>query len=826
MSFQDEYKITNADRVDKGVYGLPDTPGMTTAAIQERFDSLGNLAIDKFNALVDAASDTVDDSETKFPTNKAVTDYISGQGGAIIDDDTPSLHKAYSSQKVENMFGDVASRVIDDETPSTVKTYSSAEIEEKLSDIPSPESIIDDDTASTDTTYSSSKLESDFISVSDTEEQTATDEFTTINGGLLSSLKVSLSPNQDLHGYDSPWVGGAGKNKLANVLSELKSNNTSGTWSGNVYTINGGTIEILTDNADNILGYKINGTFTGTVSFLLAGTAYKLLSEFANNSIFTISQEVEASGINGFCLQRQEAGSNIYISNNQTYTNVDPSGDTTNHYRPILRFNNGDSIANKTYVLMIRNSADSSDFAPYSNICPISGHTEAEIWNHQKNLFNGVFADYMRINDSGATEYNDQHKVSGDYIPVLPNTSYVLSGENIGQRYNGLNTANVRYAFYDFDKNFLYLSSSFVGPESVTFTTTAVTKYVKIQCGGNAANVQLELGSTATAYEPYNGYQVTVNLGGTYYSGTLDVVSGVFTPTHVMWSDDGSKNWARNADGSFYVFYTDTHPLAVQDAEGCSCDYAPFVLSFDGMSVFARANGLVSLGRGWGNIYPDVPTLKAQFAIKPFQMVYKLATPTPIQLSPTMVKALVGENHLSAPLEGQEITESVYSPLAKWNAVIDDTTASDDTTYSSNKINAIVPKIDDNATSATKVFSSLKTAALITELSERFDFSTTEKPIGWWTDGKVYYGKVIHINGCPKEMFGLVVDLGVEVDTFIGLFAVGNASDDNYNGGYCMGGTIYCKVTKSEGQNTQIQPACAVMALSSADLLVLYTKVE
>ncbi len=155
MSFQDEYKITNADRLDKGVYGLPDTPGMTTAAIQERFDSLGNLAIDKFNALVEAASDVVDGSDTKFPTNKAVEDYISGEGGAIIDDTTPSLHKAYSSQKVENMFGDVASRVIDDTEPLSNKTYSSEEIEEKLSNIHSPESIIDDVTASTATTYSS-----------------------------------------------------------------------------------------------------------------------------------------------------------------------------------------------------------------------------------------------------------------------------------------------------------------------------------------------------------------------------------------------------------------------------------------------------------------------------------------------------------------------------------------------------------------------------------------------------------------------------------------------------------------------------------------------
>lgn len=51
-------KITAEDRADKGVTGLPDSPNMTTASLQERFDSLGNLAIDKFNAHVDELSAT------------------------------------------------------------------------------------------------------------------------------------------------------------------------------------------------------------------------------------------------------------------------------------------------------------------------------------------------------------------------------------------------------------------------------------------------------------------------------------------------------------------------------------------------------------------------------------------------------------------------------------------------------------------------------------------------------------------------------------------------------------------------------------------------
>ena len=51
-------KITDEDRQGKGNVGQPDTPGLTTAEMQEVMDSLPNLAIDKFNELVDALNAT------------------------------------------------------------------------------------------------------------------------------------------------------------------------------------------------------------------------------------------------------------------------------------------------------------------------------------------------------------------------------------------------------------------------------------------------------------------------------------------------------------------------------------------------------------------------------------------------------------------------------------------------------------------------------------------------------------------------------------------------------------------------------------------------
>ena len=95
-NFQDAYKISSADRTGKGVTGLPDTPGLSTGDMQARFDSLSNLAIDKFNAVVDSVGDAVINDDTKLPTMKAIVDYVVSMGGgdmtkAIYDTDDDGI---------------------------------------------------------------------------------------------------------------------------------------------------------------------------------------------------------------------------------------------------------------------------------------------------------------------------------------------------------------------------------------------------------------------------------------------------------------------------------------------------------------------------------------------------------------------------------------------------------------------------------------------------------------------------------------------------------------------------------------------------------------
>ena len=95
-NFQDAYKISSADRTGKGVTGLPDTPGLSTGDMQARLDSLANLSIDKFNAVVDAVGDIVTNDDTKIPTMAAIVAYVVSMGGgdmtkAVYDTDDDGI---------------------------------------------------------------------------------------------------------------------------------------------------------------------------------------------------------------------------------------------------------------------------------------------------------------------------------------------------------------------------------------------------------------------------------------------------------------------------------------------------------------------------------------------------------------------------------------------------------------------------------------------------------------------------------------------------------------------------------------------------------------
>jgi hypothetical protein len=113
-----------------------------------------------------------------------------------------------------------------------------------------------------------------------------------------------------------------------------------------------------------------------------------------------------------------------------------------------------------------------------------------------KNLFDKskVTAGNFVSSSSGALQVNSVYNAS-DYIPVKPGTAYTI-------------TQTRALAFYDASKTYISGIDN-TNNAQLTFTTPANAAYVRVSFVATATDtIQVELGSTATAYEQYGYFSI------------------------------------------------------------------------------------------------------------------------------------------------------------------------------------------------------------------------------------------------------------------------------------------------------------------------------
>lgn len=232
----------------------------------------------------------------------------------------------------------------------------------------------------------------------------------------------------------------------------------------------------------------------------------------------------------------------------------------------------------------------SGDPSP-SNVRPISGWSEVTVTRCGKNMSN--IASIKRGDGSART---------GNEFISLPAGTYTISANNVGN-------CSMSIQFWSSSNN-MGTKAFNVGQDS--YTITATDDIVRMYCYistenynngkyGELTTIQIETGSSPTAYEPYNGNTYTIQLGQTVYGGSLDVTTGVLT---------------------------------VDRAQIAS--YAGETLP----STWISDRDVYSAGA--------TPTTGAQ-------VVYELATPQTIQLSPITVQMLLGNNTLWADSGDSEL---------------------------------------------------------------------------------------------------------------------------------------------------------------------------
>lgn len=187
----------------------------------------------------------------------------------------------------------------------------------------------------------------------------------------LAKCVAEIVPKQDLHGYNKPWAGGAGKNKLPFNITDIKAINTGGTWTGNDYAINNVVVSVLTDTDGNIAGFKYNGTANAAFGFNLTANNLTLPS---GSYIWSIQETVD---INNLWVSIYNPNSAVIVAKTQTAVNYTCNGSFGGAY---IYTNSGNTFDNVVFQPMLRLSSETdATFEPYSNICPISGSTSVTV---------------------------------------------------------------------------------------------------------------------------------------------------------------------------------------------------------------------------------------------------------------------------------------------------------------------------------------------------------------------------------------------------------------------------------------------------------------
>ena len=216
--------------------------------------------------------------------------------------------------------------------------------------------------------------------------------------------------------------------------------------------------------------------------------------------------------------------------------------------------------------------------------------------------------------------------------------------------------------------------------QSTTFTTGADTVSISFYCKVALferivdSEPMLELGSTATTYEPYNGNTYAVDWtseAGTVYGGTLDVVTGVLTVDRAM-ADMGTMTWTSFGNTTLYggLFYSDNLRSVIKhdsnDEIYCVCSMfgsVPNALNgWIGQSN-EMPNNTVRVRTTDGRLYVradlHMEETGADFktAMSGVQLCYELATPQTYQLTPQeVIKTLLGTNNVWADIGNVSVT--------------------------------------------------------------------------------------------------------------------------------------------------------------------------
>ena len=369
---------------------------------------------------------------------------------------------------------------------------------------------------------------------------------------LPMALTVGIEPVQDLHGQSNPYPPGGGKNL---VDYNLKSYFDSPTFSFN------------------------QGTYTVSTKTGYTGDAWYISAKKSDNSWCTI----EELSLTGF-YQASTPGLYYGEASKTYFTFTVPENNVAIR---IGRLN-----ADGTNPVQIEVGSSATAWTPYSNICPISGWTGANVSRTGVNLYNTKIGDDNWSNINNATHSDSNGELIVNMAAQMYSGCYSRTGENALAKLAGNPkiAGAITYSCYIKTSiaTYLYVGYQAFGNRKITTTTdwqrftwsttfTGTTNSFNIYNGtANAVttylkDMQVEFGSVESAYEAPSAvtYPITFpNPPGTVYGGTLTVnTDGTGKLVVDMASVDmGSMSWIYNAGVTW--FYTEDVKNEIAEGSG------------------------------------------------------------------------------------------------------------------------------------------------------------------------------------------------------------------------------------------------------------------
>ena len=322
----------------------------------------------------------------------------------------------------------------------------------------------------------------------------------------------------------------------------------------------------------------------------------------------------------------------------------------------------------KGFELLATATQEGSGIPSPDNVRPIVGFTEKNVERTGKNQLN-LNGDYITRaivpgvytvqNDSitvvSGSPYSDAF--CGFIIPTIIGRSYVISYTS---------TAYVRTL--ELDAPITSINTEY-GIDILSGTAFTATKpYLLVNFTGSSSgrtysNVQIELGTEATPYEPYTGTDYTISFGSTVYGVKVTEQGCVVTDASKTYAGDVSEDWTKYSSGSASAFAMYVTLDNFAGPANVTNIIANYLQTISGSETWGNFDSWISSLNGVENkIVTGIKSIttvedwKTYLESNPLQVKYKLATPIPLPISPVTLALLAGTNVLTTDGDSIKVT--------------------------------------------------------------------------------------------------------------------------------------------------------------------------